>query len=145
MPKNRIHLIELFISIAELFGKRSTCERGDVGCVIVRGKQIISSGCNGPVSSMIECIGNCDLTKPCENAVHAEANAIAAAAKYGISTNGTILYCTHCPCKKCAEQIIRAGIVEVFYLNNYRNEDGLKLLQKHKIKITQYKKIPNES
>ena len=48
-------------------------------------------------------------------AVHAEANAIAQAAKHGISTEGASIYVTLEPCLSCLKLIISAGIREVFY------------------------------
>jgi dCMP deaminase len=48
-------------------------------------------------------------------AVHAEANAIAQAAKHGIATDGACIYVTLEPCLSCLKLIISAGIQEVFY------------------------------
>ena len=51
--------------------------------------------------------------------IHAEQNAIAFAAREGISTEGSVLYCTHLPCFSCAKIIISAGIRRVVYLEDY--------------------------
>jgi dCMP deaminase len=48
-------------------------------------------------------------------AVHAEANAIAQAAKHGIATDGASIYVTLEPCLYCLKLIISAGIRTVFY------------------------------
>ncbi len=45
--------------------------------------------------------------------VHAEANAIAAAARNGHSLKGATAYVTFCPCPQCAALLIQAGIVRV--------------------------------
>jgi dCMP deaminase len=50
---------------------------------------------------------------------HAEANAIAQAARLGIATEGAVLYCTTRPCAPCAKLLIQAGIVDVFYELDY--------------------------
>lgn len=50
---------------------------------------------------------------------HAEANAIAQAAKLGVAIEGAILYCTTRPCIPCTKLIIQAGILEVFYELDY--------------------------
>jgi dCMP deaminase len=55
-------------------------------------------------------------------AVHAEANAIAQAAKHGISTNGASIYVTLEPCVSCLKIIISAGIKEVFYETDFNSE-----------------------
>lgn len=47
-------------------------------------------------------------------AVHAEANAIANAARAGTALAGGTLICTHTPCMSCAKLIVQAGIVRVF-------------------------------
>lgn len=47
------------------------------------------------------------------NHLHAEMRALLAAAKQGISTNHTTLFCTHTPCPECAVELIEAGVAEV--------------------------------
>ena len=44
---------------------------------------------------------------------HAEANAISACARLGISTNGCTMAVTHLPCSTCAGLMINAGIKKV--------------------------------
>jgi dCMP deaminase len=60
--------------------------------------------------------------------VHAEANAIAYAARYGVTLDGTEMFTTHQPCLACAQIIINAGIMRVVYMNPYRLLNGLHLL-----------------
>jgi len=72
-------------------------------------------------------------TKP--EVIHAEANAILKLAKSNDGGDGADLFCTHAPCIDCAKLIYGAGIKNVFYRNTYRNDDGLKFLEKCGIKI----------
>jgi dCMP deaminase len=65
---------------------------------------------------------------PCNNTVHAEANAIVFAAKYGMPTDHAELYVTHAPCIICARLIINAGIMGVVYSVDYRDPAGVNLL-----------------
>lgn len=51
--------------------------------------------------------------------VHAEMNAILAAARRGTAVGGKSLYCTTFPCHGCARHIIGAGIAEVVYIEPY--------------------------
>jgi deoxycytidylate deaminase len=51
--------------------------------------------------------------------VHAEADAIAAAGRLGVSTRGADLFCTTFPCHLCAKQIIAAGIGTVTFIEPY--------------------------
>lgn len=48
---------------------------------------------------------------------HAERNALIQAARNGVSTKGTTLYCACClPCKDCIIEIINAGVKRLVYL-----------------------------
>jgi dCMP deaminase len=52
--------------------------------------------------------------------VHAEANAIAQAAKYGIGIDGATLYCKMEPCLDCTKLLISAGIKRVVCEMHYQ-------------------------
>lgn len=52
-------------------------------------------------------------------AVHAEMEAILAAARVGVSIRGGTLYGTTFPCHNCAKHIVDAGIEEVVYVEPY--------------------------
>jgi dCMP deaminase len=116
---------------------------------------ILSTGYNGSLSGMPHCDHECDCgmelynesiiptaTKQethhkncpahpnngCTIAVHAEANAVYFAARNGVSTEGTSIYCTTEPCVKCAEAIVQSGIANVYYKQEYRTHAGIELL-----------------
>lgn len=111
---------------------RSTCGRKSVGAVISKDGRIISSGYAGPPAGFPHCNEACVVASSanggCRRTIHAEANAIAYAARHGIATQGATLYCTDSPCETCAKQIISAGIIRVVYLTPYRDRTGLELL-----------------
>ena len=73
---------------------------------------------------------------------HAERNALIQAARNGVSTLGTTLYC-YCGqvCKDCAIEIINAGVKELVFLEgeNYDNYSGV-LLKESGIIIRQINK-----
>jgi len=120
----RLSRPDLFMEVARLFAQRSTCQRGQVGAVIVRDRHIIAHGYNGAPSGMPQCdeVG-CETlegVEGCVRTIHAEANAVAYAAKVGVNCYGATMYTTHEPCKKCAELIIQSGIGIVIYENPYR-------------------------
>lgn len=122
----RISRQELNMNIALLISKRATCVRGQVGAVIVNEGRIISTGYNGPLPNEPHCDSvNCDLSKSCTRAVHAEANAIYNASRNGLSLEGCELYCTYRPCRKCFEAIVQSGIKSVYYWKEYET-DGQK-------------------
>lgn len=141
----RINNDEYFMEIAEVVKKRSTCNRRQVGAVLVKNNRIISTGYNGAPSRTEHCLGKkClrdELNIPsgqrhevCRGA-HSEQNAIAQAAKNGVNTNDSVLYITHSPCSLCAKILINAGVKEIIYKNNYPDDLANKLLEEAKIKI----------
>jgi dCMP deaminase len=124
---------EYFLMLAKLAATRSTCLAFPVGAVIVKNKQIVATGYNGSPSGSAHCtaqgycypgLNSCDASKTLPSrAVHAEANAIAQAAKHGISTSGASIYVTLEPCLSCLKLIISAGIKEVFYETSFNSGD----------------------
>lgn len=52
-------------------------------------------------------------------AVHAEMSAITSAARFGLSLQGSRLFCTTFPCHICARHIVSAGIREVVFIEPY--------------------------
>jgi dCMP deaminase len=122
---NRPNWNEYFFNIAEEVAKRSSCMRNKVGAVIVKDKNIISTGYNGAPKHQKNCaeIGFCYRDKHkiksgtslelCRAVgSHAEANAIALAAKHGHSTKGSIIYIVghNYICNQCKAMIANAGI-----------------------------------
>lgn len=133
--KRRITRNALHIRMAELISLRGTCGRLQVGALATFENRVIATGYNGPRAGETHCNNHvCDLSTPCTRAVHAEENLILWAKKERIMLDGSILYCTHQPCIKCAQMIFKAGISEVYYLNSYRLIDGLNYLKEHGIK-----------
>lgn len=65
----------------------------------------------------------------CRVSVHAEANAIAFAARFGVATDGAYLYTTVSPCLTCSQLIINAGIKRVYFIQEYRDHAGIDLLR----------------
>lgn len=80
------------------------------------------------------------MTSGCTISEHAERNAIAYAARYGLSTDQSTLYCTHGPCLECARMIINAGIISVFYEIPYRLTAGVELLELAGVEVYHYKR-----
>jgi dCMP deaminase len=143
---------EYFIEIAQKVGSRSTCDRGRIGAVIVKNKHIISTGYVGAPSGLKHCDEAGHLFKKnwkedntytlhCVRTTHAEANAIAQAAKYGIKIQGSTLYVGMTPCFDCAKIIINSGIKRVVAERLYhRSKESIELLKKAGIKFEVIKK-----
>jgi len=119
---------EYFLQIAKTVSSRSTCFRSHVGAVIVKNKEIVSTGYNGAPTHQKNCleIGFCHRNK---NAIpsgtkletcravgsHAESNAVTLAAKNGHGTDGGTIYVTghYFVCNQCKAIIANAGIERV--------------------------------
>lgn len=112
---------QMFMGTACLASTRSSCERLNVGCVIVKNNRVITTGYNGflkgapHVSVVMD--GHEQFT------IHAEQNAICDAANRGVSLDNTTAYITHYPCLNCFKLLIASGIKEVKYLENYKNDE----------------------
>jgi len=119
---NRPSWTTYFALIAKTVSSRSTCLRRQVGAVIVRDKQILSTGYNGTPMGEEHCIV-CERERLgikageryelCKS-VHAEANAIIQAARHGVAIDGTDIYVTDTPCFMCRRMIVNAGIKNVY-------------------------------
>ena len=117
----------VFLQMAVDLGGLGTCDRKHVGAIITRQGRCVSWGYNGAPPGLPHCQHLGDV-KPCTNATHAEANALAFAARSGISTESGTLYVTVSPCDVCARLLIAAGIERVVYAEEYRDTSGIELL-----------------
>lgn len=127
----RLSRDEMLMDMAITVAGRGTCNRLRVGAVIARDGRVISSGYNGNIVGMNHCGHDEFSNVPCTSAVHAEANSILFAARYGVATEGADLFTTHEPCLDCAKLIINSGISRVIYYHEYRKHEGLDLLMAH--------------
>ncbi len=131
-----------FMALAEEVAEWSSCYQANrhIGAIIVRDKRIISTGYNGAPAGVESCRDKQECLRRVKNipsgtmhelcyAVHAEQNAIAQAAKIGVSVEGATLYCTHQPCVICAKMIINSGIKRIVYKHGYPDEFSLELLK----------------
>ncbi|WP_312753046.1 ComE operon protein 2 [Rummeliibacillus suwonensis] len=134
----RITWNQFFMAQSHLLALRSTCTRLSVGATIVRDKRIIAGGYNGSISGDDHCIdkGCYVVDNHCVRTVHAEINALLQCAKYGTPTNGADLYVTHFPCLPCTKSIIQAGIQDLYYAEDYKNNPyALELLEQAGVNV----------
>lgn len=144
---------DILMGMARLVAYRSTCSRLQVGAVVVRDGRSLVQGYNGAPAGLPHCDHTCrtpstcaklaatadghehlfdcpaNPNKACETSVHAEANAIAYAARYGVTLDGTEMFVTHMPCYQCSQLIINAGIMRLVYDRPYRIYTGVNLLE----------------
>ena len=134
----RLSWNEYFIEIAKLVSKRSTCLRRGVGAVLVKNRQILSTGYNGPPKKVPHCDekGGCfrerlgipsgQRQELCR-AAHAESNCISQAAANGVNTDGSTVYCTNFPCVFCAKVLINAGVKRIVFAEDYGSTEDHEL------------------
>lgn len=151
------------MKVAEIYANLSSAERLKVGAVIVKNDTIIGIGYNGMPSGWNNTcerkeympINGDGLSSEKEilsmwpyeeydkryklitrdEVIHAESNAISKVARSTNSTEGSYLFVTHAPCIHCAKLIHQSGIVRVYYKELYKNNDGLKFLEKCNVKV----------
>lgn len=146
---SRISWDEYFMEMAELAGKRSTCNRRHVGAVIVKDNQVLATGYNGAPKGLANCLdlGECirqrlnipsgERHELCR-AVHAENNAIIQCAVNGVSCKGGTLYVTYSPCAMCTKQIINAGIVRIVAKKMYPDDMAKDMIEESGIQFDLY-------
>lgn len=111
---------EYFKEIVQVTAKRSSCERLQVGCILVRDNRIVSQGYNGFLPG---CAHESIVRDGHEQAtVHAEQNAVADCARRGTSCEGCTAYITHYPCVICCRILLAAGINCIKYIYDYKND-----------------------
>ena len=113
-----------FMRIAVEVSGRSTCDRKHVGAVIIRDRNILSTGYNGSIAGLDHCdeVGHMMEDGHCIATIHAEANAIIQAAKNGVNINGGSIYTTASPCWNCFKLIVNAGLKKISFGEFYRDE-----------------------
>ena len=124
MPPVRGSWDEYFMHIAHVVATRATCDRRHVGAVIVRDRTILSTGYNGSIRGLPHCddVGHMMEEGHCVRTVHAEANAVAQAARNGVNINQSACYVTASPCWTCFKLLVNAGIARICYGSFYRDE-----------------------
>jgi dCMP deaminase len=133
-----------YMQTAQTFAELSHARRLKVGAIVVKEDRIISIGYNGMPAGWDN---NCEeetryedggvLLKTKSEVLHAETNAIAKLAKSNDSGNGATMFITHSPCIECAKLIYQSGINHIMYMQNYRDDAGIKFLEKSGVVVEQ--------
>ena len=145
--KDRPSWAEYFIGMANYVGTRATCDRGRSGCVIAREKRVVSTGYVGSPPGLPHCdevghemhtVINEDGTESqhCIRTAHAESNAIAQAARFGVTLDGATMYCRMVPCYMCAKNAITAGIKRIVAEKDYQaSQKSKQILEQAGVKL----------
>ncbi len=126
---------EYMMGIALAVRARANCTGNRVGAVIAVKSRIVSTGCNGTPSGMPNCDeGGCERCARRERfppgtgydvciCVHAEQNALLAAARFGIAVEGAVVYSTMRPCFGCSKELLQAKVAGVRFLHPWAHPD----------------------
>ncbi len=123
-----------YLRMAQEWGKLSYCKRRQVGAIVVKDRMIISDGYNGTPSGFENiCEDDEGYTK--WYVLHAEANALSKVAASTQSCEGATLYITLSPCRECSKLIHQAGIRRVVYQTAYKDESGIRFLERAGVEL----------
>lgn len=144
--------IDYYMKIAELTSQLSYAKRLQVGAVVVKGNQILSTGFNGMPSgweNVCETITpeyldrETGIYTPAQlvskpEVLHAERNCLDKIAASNESTRDATLFITHSPCLECAKSIYNTGITDVYYKHDYKSTAGIEFLKKTGVNVHKY-------
>lgn len=117
---------EYFMAIAVVVATRSSCNRRAIGTVLTRDNRVLATGYNGAVSGEPECLEvGCDVVDDhCQRSLHSETNAVAYAARYGVSLAGCTAYIAGSwPCYACAKLLVAVGCRQVVCHDAYTKDE----------------------
>jgi dCMP deaminase len=126
MTDRRLLKERVMFGVAEQMARLATCSKRRVGCVITDGSgHILSTGYNGSMPGAAHCseVGCLIVEGKCIRTTHAEANAIAHAARQGVSLDNSIMYVTANPCINCLKLLKAAGVFRVVFIPKF--DDGV--------------------
>lgn len=127
--------IKSFAAFAQNLAVQSKCKEKQVAAVITDKDmtQVYSIGLNGGPKGLVDCMCALEGKYGC---VHAEINALI---KCKSDAPDKVMFVTLSPCISCAAAIINApgSFSAVYYLEEWKNTEGLKLLKQAGIKVMQ--------
>ncbi len=125
---------DFYMRLALVVETGARCLGSRVGAAVVRGDRVLGTGYNGTPSGFPNCTPaergchrcalrydepNADLTGRLYDiclCVHAEQNALATAARFGVAAEGGTLYTTVQPCFNCLKEVMQVGLRAVVFL-----------------------------
>lgn len=134
-PRNRPDMHRYFMGIAMAVRQRADCLGNRVGAIITVDNHIVSTGYNGTPANMPNCSeGGCHRCAHREQypsgagydlciCVHAEQNALLAAARFGIAVENATLYTTMRPCFGCTKELLQARVQAVYFIHDWAHPD----------------------
>lgn len=124
-----------FMDMTLRFAETSSARRLKVAAMLVKRGSILAIGINGTYPGWD--------TNICEDVNgqtqwftrHAEQACLDRMLHSNETTDGSIMLISHAPCKMCSLRIKDAGVLSVFYRNDYRDLSGVEYLQQSGIEV----------
>jgi len=127
--------LNVFVNFAKNLATLSKCNERKVAAIITDKDmtQVYSIGVNGGPRGLMDCMCALEGKYGC---IHAEINALV---KCRSDATDKIMIVTLSPCIACAAAIINApgSFSAVYYIEEWKNTEGLKLLKQAGIKVAQ--------
>ena len=133
MQRTRPTMVSVYMEFAQLITQRSTCLERQVGCVITSAdyENVYSIGYNGNAAGRDNECDGVGYKGSC-GCVHAEQNALI---KCNVKDKRKLMFCTLAPCTMCAKLMINSGFSKVFYHEDWKSAEGIRILRAAKIEV----------
>lgn len=130
---------ETWMNIARTVAERSYDPRLKVGAIIVSkdNTRLLSLGYNGNYRGGPNLPDSLDPGQ--SGFIHAEMNALVKC-DYNFNQD-KIMYLTHSPCVQCAKLIINANISKIVYETEYRNTEGIRIIESCGIDVIRFSDV----
>ena len=129
-----------YLAHADVAASNSVDPTYQVGAVLVTASGVMAEGWNGTPYGFKTNETRDESGETHVYVVHAEQNAIAKAAKEGLSADGATLYINLGPCPDCAKLIKQCGIKRVVYSKPYRMASGPAVLEDMGVEVEYIKR-----
>ena len=130
-----VNRLKVFKRFTQDLATLSRCSDKKVAAIVTDKEmaQVLSIGINGGPKGLVDCMCKIDGKYGC---IHAEINALV---KCDSKARNKIMFVTLSPCKQCAAAIINApgGFSTVYYVDKWKDDTGIKLLQSAGIHVKQ--------
>lgn len=126
--------VNMYMKMAGVMAEQSKDSRLQVGCVIVKDNNIISTGYNGHTRHIDDPNQLEDGTTD-PRVRHAEKNGLMKLIRSNENAVGATMFVTHACCYFCAIDIVDSGIAKVYYQNEYRCRKGLEHLERYGVEV----------
>ena len=124
-----------FMDMTLRFAETSEAQRLKVAAMLVKRESILAIGINGTYPGWDTNICEDEQGQTQWFTRHAEQACLDRMLHSNETTDGSIMLISHAPCKMCSLRIKDAGVLSVFYRNDYRDLSGVEYLQQSGIEV----------